>query len=59
MKKLQKKKVNYTIGNRRKGDPSMLIADCEKAREGIFWNPLKSNIENIVSTAWKWHTSLK
>ena len=57
--KITKKKINYSFGNRRKGDPSTLIADCQKARDGIFWNPSKSNIENIVTTAWKWHASLK
>ena len=57
--KITKKKVNYSFSNRRKGDPSTLIADCQKAKEGILWNPSKSKIENIVSTAWKWHASLK
>ncbi len=57
--KITKKKVNYSFSNRREGDPSTLIADCQKARNEIFWSPSKSNIENIINTAWKWHSSLK
>ena len=57
--KITKKKVNFSFDKKRQGDPSCLIADCQKARNEIFWNPSKSDIENIVNTAWKWHRSLK
>ena len=56
--KITKKRVKYSFNKRRQGDPATLIADCQKARKEIFWNPSKSNIENIVGTAWKWHISL-
>lgn len=43
------------IENRRAGDPAILIADATKARELLGWSPRWTNIEDIISSAWKWH----
>ncbi len=45
--------VNYLPP--RIGDPSVLYADYSRAVEELNWTP-KYNIENIVKTAWEWHT---
>lgn len=41
---------------RRSGDPSVLIADPSAARRALDFNPIHSNLETIIQTAWKWHT---
>ncbi|AGX41165.1 UDP-glucose 4-epimerase GalE [Clostridium saccharobutylicum] len=47
------------IGERRAGDPSTLIASSEKSRKILGWNPTRTNIDRIISDAWKWHQSHK
>lgn len=47
------------IGERRAGDPSTLIASSEKARKILDWNPTRTNIDRIISDAWRWHQSHK
>jgi UDP-glucose 4-epimerase len=40
---------------RRPGDPPALIGSAEKARKILGWNPQYSNLEDIITHAWKWH----
>ena len=40
---------------RRAGDPAQLIASSEKAKRVLGWNPRQDSLEEIISTAWKWH----
>ena len=40
---------------RRAGDPAQLIASSEKAKTVLGWNPKQDSLEEIISTAWKWH----
>ena len=40
---------------RRAGDPSILVADANKARETLGWAPDRSDLETIVADAWRWH----
>ena len=42
---------------RRPGDPATLIASSQKAMEVLGWKPKYTNVEDIIATAWKWHTS--
>jgi UDP-glucose 4-epimerase len=42
------------IGARREGDPAVLVADAAKARQKIGWTPAKSEIIEIVESAWAW-----
>lgn len=48
-------KVPYTIGDRRAGDPPALFADSSKARNDLNWNPVYTDIKDIIQTAWRWH----
>lgn len=41
-------------GDRRPGDPPVLIADPSKAKRGLDWEPELSGLKSIVSTAWEW-----
>ncbi|MCF1783495.1 UDP-glucose 4-epimerase GalE [Lactobacillus mulieris] len=49
--------IPASIGPRRPGDPSTLIASSDKAKELLGWKPQFDNIEKIIETAWKWHES--
>ena len=42
---------------RRPGDPAELVADSRLAQKVLGWKPVYTAIEDIVSTAWKWHRS--
>jgi UDP-arabinose 4-epimerase len=42
---------------RRPGDPMKLVADNAKARRVLNWRPAHSGIDEIVHTAWRWHSS--
>ena len=48
----------YETG-RRAGDPPFLVADGSLANETLNWKPRLSDLETIVSTAWKWHEKVK
>jgi UDP-glucose 4-epimerase len=43
------------IGPRRTGDPAVRIADSEKIKEELGWQPRYPNLKEIISTAWEWH----
>lgn len=50
-------KINITkeIAPRRPGDPAVLVASSEKIRRNLGWQPMYTNIEDIIATAWDWH----
>ena len=43
--------------DRRPGDPPTLTADAARARSELGWKIEKPELEEMVSTAWQWHTS--
>lgn len=43
---------------RREGDPAFLVADSEKARRVLGWKPKHSDIERIITDAWRWERNL-
>lgn len=49
--------IPAVITERRAGDPARLIASSEKAREVLNWNPQHAELEEIISSAWKWHST--
>jgi UDP-glucose-4-epimerase GalE len=44
---------------RRPGDPPALVASNEKARRELGWVPEHSSLDNIIATAWKWHSKMR
>ncbi|HSK91071.1 MAG TPA: UDP-glucose 4-epimerase GalE [Euzebyales bacterium] len=40
---------------RRPGDPAVLVASAERARERLGWKPQRSDLSDIVASAWEWH----
>ena len=51
------KRVPVREAPRRAGDPPVLVADAAQARQVLSWLPRWSSLEQIVDTAWRWHTS--
>lgn len=49
--------IKAVVEPRRAGDPAQLIASSEKARSILGWNPQHADLEEIIATAWKWHSS--
>lgn len=50
-------KVPLVRGERRPGDPPVLVAGSEKISGELRWRPRFPELEAIVETAWKWHES--
>lgn len=44
-------------GPRRAGDPPVLVAGAEAARRDLGWEPKYTEIDDIVGSAWAWHSS--
>ncbi len=49
------REVEVVIGERRPGDPAVLVAASNKAREQLGWQPARTGLDEIVSDAWRWH----
>jgi UDP-glucose 4-epimerase len=54
VKKVTEKPIPVVIGDRRPGDPDMLIASNKKAKEVLNWE-VKRDIKQIISNAWQFH----
>lgn len=50
------RRVPYTVGSRRAGDPATLVAASGKAKDVLGWEPHHSSLKEIVETAWRWHS---
>ena len=49
--------IPAVITPRRAGDPAKLIASSDKAKSVLGWNPQHADLEEIISSAWKWHSA--
>ena len=58
IKKTINVEVPFCFKARRKGDPSILVADPSSANTILNWNPQYSDIETIVNTAIRWTKKL-
>jgi UDP-glucose-4-epimerase GalE len=47
--------IDFTVGERREGDPPRLVADAFWAKETIGWEPKYTALEIIIQHAWDWH----
>jgi UDP-glucose 4-epimerase len=47
------RQVRVAVGPRREGDPAVLVADIERARERLDWRPIRSTMYRIVVDAWE------
>lgn len=51
------KDIKAVMDERRAGDPAQLIASSEKARTILGWKPEHADLTEIISSAWKWHST--
>ncbi|WP_237215489.1 UDP-glucose 4-epimerase GalE [Falsiroseomonas oryziterrae] len=49
--------VPHAIGPRREGDPASLVASSEALRRDTGWAPRFPGLDEIVRTAWAWHSA--
>lgn len=47
-------RIPQKIGERRPGDASVLVADANRARRELGWQPQLSDLESLVGSAWRW-----
>ena len=48
-------KMNVEMWSNRPGDPAYLVADIQKAKSMLQWEPTQSSIDNVVATAVQWY----
>lgn len=58
IEKVTKRKVPRLLGERRAGDPPILIADSSKARKELGWEPIYTDLNIIIETAARWARKL-
>jgi UDP-glucose 4-epimerase len=51
------KSIPKVMSQRRAGDPAVLIASSEKAQTVLGWKPAHADLEEIIASAWKWHST--
>jgi UDP-glucose-4-epimerase GalE len=51
------RKVPFTKGPRRAGDPGILYASSDRVRRELGWKPRFEDVDVIVETAWRWRES--
>lgn len=47
--------VPFEPAPRRAGDPPVLVAASQRARDILGWSPVYTDIEDVLRTAWDWH----
>ena len=52
-------KVKVKEQPRRPGDAPVLVASCQKAQETLGWMSEYADIDTIIETAWRWHSTHK
>lgn len=48
--------IPMKIAERRSGDPALLVASSQKAKDVLGWQPQHTDIKEIIASAWKWHS---
>ncbi len=51
------REIKAVMDERRAGDPAQLIASSEKAKTILGWKPEHADLTEIISSAWKWHST--
>jgi UDP-glucose 4-epimerase len=48
------KEIKVRYGQRRAGDPAVLIASSDKIRAELGWRPEFQDLQKIIESAWRW-----
>lgn len=54
VERVSRRKVPFRISPRREGDPAVLVASSERAKQELGWQPRLTHLEDIVRTALRW-----
>ena len=54
-RRITKSEFLVTEGDRREGDPPVLVAAVDRAKATLGWKAVASDLEQIISSAWNWH----
>ncbi|GBE15543.1 UDP-glucose 4-epimerase [bacterium BMS3Abin14] len=57
--RVTEKRVPIVMGGRREGDPAVLVADSSRAKAELGWEPRHSGLNEIIGTAWQFHSGRK
>ena len=49
--------IPQAMGPRRAGDPPVLVAAIDRARNLLGWTPRRSTLDEMVGSAWRWRLS--
>ncbi|MFC5652837.1 UDP-glucose 4-epimerase GalE [Paenibacillus solisilvae] len=49
------REIPAVIEERRAGDPAVLVASSDRARQELGWKPSRNKLEDIIGSAWAWH----
>jgi UDP-glucose 4-epimerase len=49
------KEIKVVYGDRRPGDPPILLGSSAKAQQFLAWQPKYPQLAEIISHAWQWH----
>jgi UDP-glucose 4-epimerase len=47
--------IKVIHGDRRPGDPPILVGSAEKARKMLGWQPQYADLRQFLTHAWQWH----
>lgn len=50
-----KREIHYLVGERRSGDPAVLVASSDLAKVALKWEPKYQDLASIIESAWNWH----
>jgi UDP-glucose 4-epimerase len=53
--KVSGKNITIIEDSRRPGDPAVLVANADKIKRELDWQPKYEDLETIIETAWNWH----
>lgn len=54
-RKITGREIPFQKGGRRPGDPAVLVASSDQARQILGWEPRYPELKDIIASAWKWH----
>ena len=53
------RRIPSSVGDRRRGDPAILVADVSRARDVLRWTPERSSLDEMIGSAWAWSTGAR
>ncbi len=57
IEKVSGRQFKIKLNPRRPGDPAQSFANCDKAFRELAWKPKFTDVNDIVKTAWQWHST--